>query len=115
MISKKKTSLFTAAILLVGLLAFLVCQPHSAIGDEHGSAAGTDESCQVLTIPSAAMSVPLLAAPSQIPGQADSLFLSTSALDIEGVFSSCVSGNIGSLILPLCTIKRYQLICTYRL
>ena len=112
---KHKIAKSTATILLVGLLAFLICQPHPAIGDEHGPAAGTDESCQVLTIPSAVLSGPLLAAPSQIPGHADSLFISTSALDFEGVFSYCVSGNAGLLILPLSTIKRYQLICTYRL
>lgn len=115
MISKKQISFSTATILLVGLLAFLACQPHPAIGDEHGPAAGTDESCQVLTIPSAVMSGPLLAALSQIPGHADSLFISTSALDFEGIFSYGVSGNPDPLILPLSTIKRYRLICAYRL
>ena len=115
MFSKKQISFSTATILLVGLLAFPVCQPHPVIGDEHGPAAGTDESCQVLTIPSAVISGPLLAASAQIPGHADNLFISTSALGFEGVFSYCVSGNAGPLILPLSTIKRYQLICTYRL
>lgn len=115
MVFKKQTSFSTATILLVGLLAFLVCQPHSAIGDEHGPAAGTDESCQVLTIPSAVISGPLFTAPSQIPGHADGLFISMSALDVEGGFSSWGSGNAGSPIFPLSNAKRYQLICTYRL
>ena len=112
---KQKIAKSTATILLVGLLAFLICQPHSAIGDEHGPAAGADESCQIFTLPSAAIASPLLAAPSQIPGHADSLFISTSALDFSGVFSYCGSGNASPLILLLSSTKRYQLICTYRL
>lgn len=115
MFSKKRINISTTVILLLGLLGFFLCQTHPAIGDDHGSAAGTDESCHVLTMPSAAIASPLLAAPSQIPDHADSLFISTSALDFSGVFSYGVSGNTGPLILPLYSTKRYQLICTYRL
>jgi hypothetical protein len=115
MFSKKHRNNQTTVILLIGLMAFIFCQGHPAIGDEHAPAAGAGESCQISALPSAVITAPILAVADKISGHTDGFLDLFSGLNFQWVFSDQVTGKAGPLVRPFSTAKRYQLTCTYRL
>lgn len=114
MFSKKQINIRTMSIVIMGLVAFIFCQIHPVIGDEHGPATKAEESCQITALPSAIIAAPIVAGPDETSGHGDSLVNAFTALFFVKVFWDGVTGKAGPLIYPDGT-KRYQLICTYRL
>ncbi len=113
MFSKKQIDIRTMSIFIMALFAFIFCQVHPGIGDEHGPI-GAEESCQIITLPSAVIGGPIVAGQDPASSHADYHVYSSAALGLSSVFLKQTFGKAGPLIYPDGT-KRYQLICTYRL
>lgn len=112
----KKRINFLITAMLLGLVTFILCLAHPAIGDEpHGPAAGVEESCQTTTLPSAITKTPMATKSDGASNPVDHLVHPFTALDFEGVGSGRMSGNTVPPVSSHCSVKLYKLICTYRL
>ncbi len=115
MFYKMHIKILTTAILFIGIVAFIFCQAHPAIGDEYGPAAGAEEPCQISTLPTAVIAGPVVAGSDQTKGHTDWLLAAFSVLNFERIFLDRLTGKAGPLVCPHGTAKQYQLTCTYRL
>ena len=115
MLSRKQIIFPTTPFLLVGLLAFNLCQVHAVSNHEHESASDQEPVCSFEAEIPPVLPSQLLGVPDPVGPNPNSLLTSWPALDDSGSAFNYVSKIVDPFVFPVSTTKRYQYTCAYLL